>query len=51
MEISEAEKEKQAGNLAYQKGQNQKAIDHYTKAISLDNNNHSCYSNRAQVYI
>ena len=48
---NDAESQKNAGNVAFQNKEYEKAIVHYTKAIELDGENPVYYSNRAQVYI
>lgn len=47
----QAQKEKEAGNAAYKKKEFEKAIDHYTKAIELDDEDISFITNRAAVYL
>lgn len=47
---AEAVKEKEAGNEAYKKKDFQSAIDHYNKAIELDDTDISFVTNRAAVY-
>ncbi|KAK4349645.1 hypothetical protein RND71_032400 [Anisodus tanguticus] len=61
MEVSEEEelkerkvlalKEKEAGNAAYKKKDFETAIQHYTKAIELDDADISFLTNRAAVYL
>ncbi|OMP02194.1 Tetratricopeptide TPR-1 [Corchorus capsularis] len=62
MEISEEEKEKkekkemslkekEAGNAAYKKKDFETAIQHYTKALELDDEDISYLTNRAAVYL
>lgn len=58
MEVSEekerklqAQKEKEAGNSAYKKKDFETAIQHYTKAIELDDEDISFLTNRAAVYL
>ncbi|XVF13314.1 hypothetical protein REPUB_Repub08aG0198100 [Reevesia pubescens] len=58
MEISEekekkdkALKEKEAGNAAYKKKDFEAAIEHYTKAMELDDEDISYITNRAAVYV
>ncbi|KAL5817651.1 hypothetical protein ACOSQ3_026029 [Xanthoceras sorbifolium] len=43
--------EKEAGNAAYKKKDFDKAIDHYTKALELDDHDISYLTNRAAVYL
>lgn len=43
--------EKDAGNAAYKKKDFDKAIDHYTKALELDDQDISYLTNRAAVYL
>lgn len=47
----EAVKEKEAGNAAYKKKDFEVAIQHYTKAIELDDEDVSFITNRAAVYL
>lgn len=47
----EAQREKEAGNLAYKKKDFEKAISHYTKATELDDEDISFLTNRAAVYL
>ncbi|MCD7450489.1 Hsp70-Hsp90 organizing protein 3 [Datura stramonium] len=46
-----AQKEKDAGNTEYKKKDFEKAIQHYTKAIELDDADISFLTNRAAVYL
>ncbi|CAN6252531.1 unnamed protein product [Urochloa humidicola] len=46
-----AQKEKEAGNAAYKKKDFETAIQHYTKALELDDEDISYLTNRAAVYI
>ncbi|KAK3154758.1 hypothetical protein QOZ80_2BG0194740 [Eleusine coracana subsp. coracana] len=46
-----AQKEKEAGNAAYKKKDFETAIQHYTKAMELDDEDISYLTNRAAVYI
>ncbi|KAF3652522.1 Hsp70-Hsp90 organizing protein 1 [Capsicum annuum] len=46
-----AQKEKEAGNAAYKKKDFENAIQHYTKAIELDDGDISFITNRAAVYL
>ncbi|KAJ8429848.1 hypothetical protein Cgig2_011846 [Carnegiea gigantea] len=46
-----AQKEKEAGNAAYKKKDFEAAIQHYTKAIELDDEDISFLTNRAAVYL
>uniref|UniRef100_A0A7C9FMX1 STI1 domain-containing protein n=1 Tax=Opuntia streptacantha TaxID=393608 RepID=A0A7C9FMX1_OPUST len=46
-----AQKEKEAGNAAYKKKDFETAIQHYTKAIELDDEDISFLTNRAAVYL
>ncbi|XP_068634403.1 hsp70-Hsp90 organizing protein 3-like [Aristolochia californica] len=46
-----AQKEKEAGNLAYKKKDFEAAIQHYTKALELDDGDISFLTNRAAVYL
>ena len=48
---SEALREKDAGNAAYKKKDFETAIQHYTKAIELDDEDISYITNRAAVYL
>ncbi|GMH22760.1 hypothetical protein Nepgr_024603 [Nepenthes gracilis] len=48
---AEAQKEKEAGNAAYKKKDFDTAIQHYTKAIELDDEDISFLTNRAAVYL
>ncbi|KAL5206945.1 hypothetical protein ABZP36_031380 [Zizania latifolia] len=48
---SAAQKEKEAGNAAYKKKDFETAIQHYTKAMELDDEDISYLTNRAAVYI
>ncbi|KAL9250817.1 Hsp70-Hsp90 organizing protein 2-like protein [Drosera capensis] len=47
----EAQREKEAGNAAYKKKEFEKAIGCYTKAIELDDEDISFFTNRAAVYL
>ncbi|MGF2531668.1 tetratricopeptide repeat protein, partial [Ralstonia pseudosolanacearum] len=47
----QAQKEKDLGNAAYKKQEFEKAIDHYSKAIELDDGDISFITNRAAVYL
>ncbi|XP_057811267.1 hsp70-Hsp90 organizing protein 1-like [Salvia miltiorrhiza] len=47
----QAQKEKEAGNAAYKKKDFETAIQHYTKAIELDDADISFLTNRAAVYL
>uniref|UniRef100_A0A1J3IQJ2 Hsp70-Hsp90 organizing protein 3 n=1 Tax=Noccaea caerulescens TaxID=107243 RepID=A0A1J3IQJ2_NOCCA len=46
-----AQKEKEQGNAAYKKKDFEKAIEHYTKAMELDDEDISYLTNRAAVYL
>ncbi|XP_051218444.1 hsp70-Hsp90 organizing protein [Lolium perenne] len=46
-----AQKEKEAGNAAYKKKDFETAIQHYTKAMELDDEDISYLTNRAAVYL
>uniref|UniRef100_A0A453P695 Uncharacterized protein n=1 Tax=Aegilops tauschii subsp. strangulata TaxID=200361 RepID=A0A453P695_AEGTS len=46
-----AQKEKEAGNASYKKKDFETAIQHYTKALELDDEDISYLTNRAAVYI
>ena len=46
-----AQKEKEAGNAAYKKKDFDTAIQHYTKAMELDDEDISYITNRAAVYL
>ncbi|CAN4127568.1 unnamed protein product [Withania somnifera] len=46
-----AQKEKEAGNAAYKKKDFETAIQHYTKAIELDDEDISFITNRAAVFL
>ncbi|CAM0903594.1 unnamed protein product [Alopecurus aequalis] len=46
-----AQKEKEAGNAAYKKKDFETAIQHYTKAMELDDEDISYRTNRAAVYL
>lgn len=48
---AEAQKEKELGNAAYKKKDFETAIQHYTKAIDLDDEDISYLTNRAAVYL
>eukprot|EP01018_Ginkgo_biloba_P037009 Gb_26337 [translate_table: standard] len=48
---AEAQKEKEAGNAAYKKKDFETAIQHYTKAMDLDDEDISYLTNRAAVYM
>ncbi|XP_008791693.2 hsp70-Hsp90 organizing protein-like [Phoenix dactylifera] len=48
---AEAQKEKEAGNMAYKKKDFETAIQHYTRAIELDDGDISFLTNRAAVYL
>ncbi|KAJ8526810.1 hypothetical protein K7X08_029287 [Anisodus acutangulus] len=48
---AKAQKEKEAGNVAYKKKDFETAIQHYTKAIELDDEDISFITNRAAVYL
>ncbi|OAY68182.1 hsp70-Hsp90 organizing protein-like [Ananas comosus] len=48
---AEAQKEKEAGNAAYKKKDFESAIQHYTKAMELDDGDISYLTNRAAVYL
>ncbi|CAM8883326.1 unnamed protein product [Rhodiola kirilowii] len=47
----QAQKEKEAGNAAYKKKDFETAIQHYTKAMELDDEDVSYITNRAAVYL
>lgn len=47
----EAVKEKEAGNAAYKKKEFESAIEHYSKAVELDDEDISFLTNRAAVYL
>lgn len=47
----EAKKEKEKGNAAYKKKEFEKAIEHYSKAMELDEEDISYLTNRAAVYL
>ncbi|KAF8105841.1 hypothetical protein N665_0153s0002 [Sinapis alba] len=47
----EAKKEKEQGNAAYKKKEFEKAIEHYSKAMELDDEDISFLTNRAAVYL
>ncbi|CAJ1966738.1 unnamed protein product [Cylindrotheca closterium] len=49
--MSTAEEFKAAGNEALKKGDTNKAIENYTKAINADGSNHVYYSNRSAAYL
>ncbi|KAL8172286.1 hypothetical protein V2J09_024090 [Rumex salicifolius] len=46
-----AQKEKEAGNAAYKKKDFEKAIEHYSNAVELDDEDISFLTNRAAVYL
>lgn len=46
-----AQKEKEAGNSAYKKKEFESAIQHYSKAVELDDEDISFLTNRAAVYL
>lgn len=48
---AQAQKEKEAGNAAYKKKDFEPAIQHYSKAIELDDEDISFLTNRAAVYL
>ncbi|WOL10086.1 hsp70-Hsp90 organizing protein [Canna indica] len=48
---AEAQKEKDLGNAAYKKKDFETAIQHYTRAMELDNEDISYITNRAAVYL
>ncbi|KAL9350119.1 hypothetical protein Peur_057374 [Populus x canadensis] len=48
---AQAAKEKELGNAAYKKKEFEKAIEHYTKATELDDEDISYLTNRAAVYL
>ncbi|PNT54068.1 hypothetical protein POPTR_001G119500v4 [Populus trichocarpa] len=48
---AQAVKEKELGNAAYKKKEFEKAIEHYTKAMELDDEDISYLTNRAAVYL
>ncbi|KAI4315293.1 hypothetical protein L6164_028119 [Bauhinia variegata] len=48
---AEAQKEKEAGNTAYKKKDFETAIQHYSKALELDDEDVSYLTNRAAVYL
>ncbi|KAK9277373.1 hypothetical protein L1049_006916 [Liquidambar formosana] len=48
---AQAQKEKEAGNAAYKKKDFETAIQHYSKAIELDDEDISFLTNRAAVYL
>ncbi|KAL0331419.1 UNVERIFIED_CONTAM: Hsp70-Hsp90 organizing protein 3 [Sesamum angustifolium] len=48
---AKAQKEKEAGNAAYKKKDFETAIQHYSKAIELDDEDISFLTNRAAVYL
>ncbi|KAL9387208.1 hypothetical protein Peur_020332 [Populus x canadensis] len=48
---AQAAKEKELGNAAYKRKEFEKAIEHYTKATELDDEDISYLTNRAAVYL
>lgn len=48
---AQAQKEKESGNVAYKKKDFETAIQHYSKAIELDDEDISFLTNRAAVYL
>ena len=48
--MSTAEEFKTLGNAAFARKDYLEAIDNFTKAISLDSNNHVLFSNRSASY-
>ncbi|KFK26931.1 hypothetical protein AALP_AA8G311800 [Arabis alpina] len=50
-EKEKAKKEKEEGNVAYKKKDFERAIEHYTKAMELDDEDISYITNRAAVYL
>lgn len=50
-ETMQAETLKQQGNTAFQSGQFDKAIQLFSEAIKLDEQNHVLYSNRSACYV
>lgn len=46
-----AKAEKALGNTCFKSGDLNGAVKHYTKAIELDNTDHTFFSNRAMVYL
>ncbi|KAF3791046.1 Hsp70-Hsp90 organizing protein 3 [Nymphaea thermarum] len=48
---AEAQREKEKGNAAYKKKEFEKAIEHYTRAMELDDQDISYLTNRAAVYM
>ncbi|XP_057811275.1 hsp70-Hsp90 organizing protein 3-like [Salvia miltiorrhiza] len=48
---AQAQKEKEAGNAAYKKKDFETAIQHYSKAVELDDEDISFLTNRAAVYL
>lgn len=48
---AQAVKEKELGNAAYKKKDFEKAIEHYTKAMEIDDEDISYLTNRAAVYL
>ncbi|XP_031484040.1 hsp70-Hsp90 organizing protein 3-like [Nymphaea colorata] len=48
---AEAQREKEAGNAAYKKKEFEKAVQHYTRAMELDDQDISYLTNRAAVYL
>eukprot|EP00698_Gefionella_okellyi_P011845 TRINITY_DN3150_c0_g1_i1.p1 TRINITY_DN3150_c0_g1~~TRINITY_DN3150_c0_g1_i1.p1 ORF type:complete len:732 (-),score=127.15 TRINITY_DN3150_c0_g1_i1:942-3137(-) len=47
----EATQEKNAGNDAYQRGELDKALDHFTRAIQLNPEDYTFYSNRCMTFM
>ncbi|CAN6486396.1 unnamed protein product [Victoria cruziana] len=48
---ADAQREKETGNAAYKKKEFEKAIEHYTRAMELDDQDISYLTNRAAVYM
>ncbi|XP_031503336.1 hsp70-Hsp90 organizing protein 3 [Nymphaea colorata] len=48
---AEAQREKEKGNAAYKKKEFEEAIEHYTRAMELDDQDISYLTNRAAVYM